>query len=394
MMTLCILIFIFSGGMIIYHHFGYPFLLAFASKYSSIKPKPQYSEDRLDKQKLSHLPSDALPHIALVIPVYNEGNAIAEKLFNLAFLEYPAEKLTIHVIFDGCNDNSYECAQTALNNPLCRSLQVTLYHESKNRGKLAQLNRLIPNIKADIIGLSDVTALLSIDALLLSAQHFSNKEIGAVCATYRFLSDGRAQETSYWQYQTQIKMHESALGSTLGAHGAFYLLRHSTFHTLPSDSINDDFLLPCEVIKQDYRVIYDPNMVAVEAEPTDLAQDFKRRVRISAGNLQQSLRLTSLLHPKHGITAMMFLSCKWVRPFMPLFFALALISSFFLSLHSVWLAPLFLGQISLYFLVLAQQLLKSNNTILIKLHYLVSGHGISVIGAFKYLTGAYKGPWR
>ncbi|MBJ7538256.1 glycosyltransferase family 2 protein [Marinomonas transparens] len=382
---LFISIFSLSALVILYHHFGYPVML----KYLVKKKTSQHIE-----QKSASLSTKEYPSIALVIPVYNEANAIAEKVRNLAFLDYPLDKLQVHLIFDGCTDHSYELAHQALQEPMCKTLSCELHNESVNRGKLAQLNQLIPNLEADIIALSDVTALLSIDALQIAAGHFANKDVGAVCATYRFLSNGEQQETAYWQYQTAIKLRESLLGSTLGAHGAFYLFRKALFNGLPSDTINDDFILPCQIIKQSQRVIYDDNMVAVEIEPSDLEQDFKRRVRISAGNFQQSIRLSSLLHPKHGITAFMFFSCKWIRPFIPVFFIAALLSSYFMSLESIWFAPCFYGQIGIYFLVLAQHLLKSNNHILIKLHYLVTGHLLSLIGAVKYITGAYNAPWR
>ncbi|WP_191600478.1 glycosyltransferase family 2 protein [Marinomonas algicola] len=382
--TFLICTFLVSAIMIFYHHFGYPILLRGLTGRLSARP-----ERTFEIQK-----DNAYPNVALVIPIYNEGVNIAEKIYNLSFLDYPSDKLNVHLIFDGCTDDSFAKAQNASSIAFCKNLNITFHNDTENRGKLAQLNRIIPSIKADIIGLSDVTALLSIDSLKHCAEHFSDKTVGAVCATYRFLSSGKEQEKAYWQYQTNIKLRESLLGSTLGAHGAFYLIRRDLFVSLPKDTINDDFVLPCEIIKQKHKVIYDKSIVSVEIEASNLKQDFARRVRISAGNLQQSLRLIRLLDPSYGITAFMFFSCKWIRPFMPIFFILTLISSMILTAYSSWFLVFFLGQLFLYSLVLAQQLLAFNNKLLIKLHYLITGHIISLIGAIQYLTGSYKEPWR
>ncbi len=84
------------------------------------------------------------------------------------------------------------------------------------------------------------------------------------------------------------------MGSTIGAHGALYFIRTVLFETLPSNTINDDFIIPMRIVRQHYRAAYAPNMNAVEQEPTSSKQDFQRRLRISAGNMQQVLMLFDL----------------------------------------------------------------------------------------------------
>ncbi|TDP01072.1 glycosyltransferase family 2 protein [Marinomonas balearica] len=384
-MILLMSIFLFCSLLIVYHHAGYPILIKLISKNRTSKSNRKQSESISDAE---------LPSIGLVIPIYNEENVIADKLRNISFVDYPDEKLTVHLIFDGCTDRSYEVAKKVLEEPLLGRLNVSIHNSHINKGKVAQLNAVLPCITSDITALSDVSALLSIDALTIAARHFQNTEIGAVCATYRFLSDGAVQEKSYWKYQCDIKNSESNLGSTLGAHGAFYVFRSDLFCPLPSDTINDDFVLPCTIIQQNHRVIYEQEMIAVELEATDVEQDLNRRLRIGAGNFQQSIRLLPLLNPKYGMTAFMFFSCKWLRPFMPMLFLLALLSSGVLAAYSLWFVPIVAVQLLVYGVATLQHYFKINNHLLVKIHYVISAHFINALAISHYLSGKYTTPWR
>ncbi len=411
-----LLLFAVGGFLIVYHHFLYPVLISFLVRRKQTKrmppapvlyPNSQPSEHNAFQGKESQQSASGAPYcdlnspdeinwpsVAIVIPVYNEGKLVADKIRNLAFLDYPQDKVSIYLLFDGCTDRSVQYAQQALQDSMCQSLNCHLMIDPINRGKLAQINRAIEKCSQELVALTDTSALIAADSLKIAALWFQQRKIGAVCGTYRFLSQAAVQEQSYWQYQCSIKQAESTLGSTLGAHGAFYMIRRALFKPLASDCINDDFILPCEIIRQGSRVIYEPRMVAVELENSSLNQDFKRRIRISAGNMQQSLRLTDLLHPSYGITGWMFFSCKWLRPFIPWCFVICLITSIWLSSQLNAFIPLLMVQLLVYGLVILQQLRPLKNSLMIKLHYLISGHFIGLLGGFYYLRGDFKHSWQ
>lgn len=390
-LTLLITGSVFAGAstLIVYHHFGYPLMLHWLSKGKRFKNQPVAPVLYPINQLEGHWPA-----ITLVIPVYNEQRYIAEKIRNLAILDYPADKLTVLMIFDGCSDHSALVARETLSEDACQHLNCILEEDPVNRGKLQQLNRHIPQCNSEIIALSDLSALITADALKLASVWFQSKTYGVVCGTYKFFSNAGNQEQSYWQYQCTIKQAESNLGSTLGAHGAFYLIRKSLFRPVPADTINDDFYLPCDIIRQGYRVVYDPRIVAIELENSSLDYDFKRRLRISAGNMQQSLRLTDLLKPSYGLTGWMFFSCKWLRPFIPWCFLICLASAALMSVYHLAFLPLLLLQLAVYALVMIQQYFSLNNPVMKKLHYLISGHFIGLLGGINYLRGNMNAQWK
>ncbi|MGY3895398.1 glycosyltransferase family 2 protein [Aeromonas enterica] len=378
-----IILFWLCAALVVYHHVGYPLLLKYVGKRVGGRVPPPVPMKRGFKAEARDA---ALPTITLVMPIYNEAATLAAKLQNLASLDYPANKLSIHLHFDGCSDDSYPIALCQLGDPALQQLQIRLFDHPCNRGKVAVLNEAMARIESDLVALTDVSALLPIDSLLLAAAHFQDPEIGVVGEAYRFWQPGSQGEESYWHYQSQIKLCESALGSMLGAHGAFYVIRRDCLVLLPSDTINDDFILPMMAIAKGYKAVYDNRCAALELEVSNAALEATRRKRIGAGNAQQLLRLLPLLHPRFGWVAFNFASGKALRVLMPLCLTLLWLCAIPLAMYSSLFMLLLAAQLLGYALVILIQLtpLHMWPNLFRKIHYLVLGHWYNGIGTLRY----------
>jgi lipopolysaccharide/colanic/teichoic acid biosynthesis glycosyltransferase/cellulose synthase/poly-beta-1,6-N-acetylglucosamine synthase-like glycosyltransferase len=378
-----------SGFLVVYHHAGYPLLLKqLARNRQEHQPQP------LQRGYMSQ-PEDAqLPHIHLIVPAYNEARWIQHKIRNINLLDYPASRLTITIACDGCTDNTAELAQQeAAQYP---QMPIEICNFQQNRGKVAVLNEVVGSSQADIIALSDVSAITPIDALLLAAAQFQTPRIGVVNSHYQLLEPGSSGESAYWDYQSAIKTRESRLGATMGAHGAFYLFRRNSFTPLPSDTINDDFILPMNVVLKGYQAIQDNRILSLELEKSDDSMDFNRRLRISSGNTQQLIRLLPLLNPRFGYTTFNFLSGKALRVIMPWLMLLALIGSLLLApMYPVFMA-LAVAQLFGYTLALLPIINPGwqNQRLIKSLNYLVVGHCAGLIGSWRYLTGKTGKRWQ
>jgi lipopolysaccharide/colanic/teichoic acid biosynthesis glycosyltransferase len=234
--------------------------------------------------------------------------------------------------------------------------------------------------------------------LLRAAAHFADPSIGVVCGGYRLRDAGSEGERAYWAYQTSIKADEAAVAAPMGAHGAFYLFRRAHWTVLAPDTINDDFILPMSIVAKGYRAVYDAEIMAVELERTRPAQEFNRRVRIGAGNMQQVLRLPVLADPRRGALAFVFLSGKALRPFIP----------FLAGIGAVLLTGLAIANVSMIYTVLFALAAAGAGAVgyvladrarevpraLRWLSYLVEGHAASGLGAAKYLLGRPLTGWQ
>jgi cellulose synthase/poly-beta-1,6-N-acetylglucosamine synthase-like glycosyltransferase len=386
-----IILFAVAVFLVIYHHAIYPLMLKVITKKNTNKLNPV-----IKKRRYTYSAQDKkLNRFSIIIPAFNEAKFIAEKIRNLSVIDYPSDRYELILLCDGCQDDTHQIAVQTVAELACHDLQVQLVNLKDNNGKVAALKKGVEIAKFDNIVFSDVSALLPVNSLLMLDSHFKNTTVGAVSGGYKFVQKGTAGEQCYWKYQSMVKSRESSIASVLGAHGAFYALRKSCYQDVPADTINDDFLIPMNVIKQGYRVIYEPRVIAIELEQVNLEQDMSRRLRIAAGNFQQLIYLLPLLSPKYGWNAINFASGKALRAVMPFIFIFIFISnSYLVPIHSFFLS-LLVCQISLYGLVLIINVFDISPKInaLRVICYLVNGYWVALKGSLKYIFGLQEKIW-
>jgi lipopolysaccharide/colanic/teichoic acid biosynthesis glycosyltransferase/cellulose synthase/poly-beta-1,6-N-acetylglucosamine synthase-like glycosyltransferase len=320
-MTLFKIFFWGSITAIIYHHAFYPALLHFIARY-------------IRKHKtINAVPSPVVkPSMTIVMAAYNEAKYIEAKIRNLAALNYFGQSVKIIIGCDGSSDNTAKIAAKTIMD--CQGSHNTfeLHSFETNRGKVAVINDLIARTSSVIVGLTDVTAQIPLDALEKTADYFDCENVGVVCPGYELSNEIHAGEGAYWRYQSRIRIDEATLHSPMGAHGAFYAFRRDLWQELPVDTINDDFILPMSIVAKGYHAIYAPEIAIIEREKTQGTQEFLRRIRIGAGNFQQTIRLWRLIDVRRPGLAFTFASGKALRAIMPLILMLAFLSNFALML--------------------------------------------------------------
>ena len=386
---LSLTLFLAASALVVYHHIGYPVMLKLLARHAQDLPSFYHRNFRITP--LDHM----LPSICLVMPTHNEEEWIQEKIRNLAALDYPEHKLRIVIVCDGCTDDTALLAKRTLKEPECQHLMVNIVEKPVNCGKVAVLNEAISLCRCDVVALSDVSALLSIDSLLIAAAQLNDEHTGVICSCYHFFQSLSVGEQAYWHYQRTIKTRESATGATLGVHGAFYAFRRDLFETLPPDTINDDFTLPVSIVMKGYQCLYDPRITALELEQACNEMDFQRRKRISAGNVQQAIRHIGLLHPKFGKIAFNFFSGKFLRPFMPVFLFAVLLSSAVLAKTFMVFQLILLAQVAAYgmttyYLITRKQ---PKQKLLRIIYFILSGHIAMAFGLVRYASGRETGKW-
>ncbi len=367
-----------SAAAAVYHHALYPLLLrASAGEAPAAFPITP--------------PAEELPSLTIIVPAHNEAKFIRKKIENLAALDYPPGKLSIVVACDGCTDRTAAIAEQAIEALPSGRVKLAVY--PVNMGKVAVLNEQIALARTTIIALSDASALLPQDALVKAAAHFADETVGFVCGAYELAPESGAGERLYWRYQCKIKAREAALGSPFGAHGAFYAFRREPWKPMAAGVINDDVILPMSIVAQGYRGVYDAGIAVKETELATHAQDFRRRIRIGAGNLQQAISLRSLANFKRPGLAFTFLSGKALRGAMPFIAAAAAVSALYLAAQG---SPAFEG--FALFGVLAALICALPCDAIPRfcqpLSTLGRGYAAAFAGASGYLLGWHRRPWR
>ncbi len=377
---------VFFAAVFVYHQIGYPILLkAFASMKRRRNPP----------REPVPVAWSQLPKAAVVVPAHNEEAFIAAKLDNLAALDYPRDRLAITVALDGCTDETEAIARHKLAE-LGDPHWIRLVVNETNIGKLATLNREVEATDAEFVALSDASAIVDSDALLRAAAHFADPNVGVVAGSYRLREAGVAGEAIFRDSQSGVKADEATLAAPIGASGAFYLFRRLLWTPLPQETINDDFILPMRIVGAGARGVYDPEIIALELEKTAPGQEFWRRVRIGAGNMQQLVKMSELRDVRKGWLAWLFLSGKGLRP-------LAIYALFFAAIGAGYMAfqgyALFQAGFAAFLvgaLVAAAAALVpglATRGPIAALGYLAEGAAASFLGATRYLFVGRPPAW-
>ncbi|RBP16091.1 lipopolysaccharide/colanic/teichoic acid biosynthesis glycosyltransferase [Roseiarcus fermentans] len=371
-----------SCGLVAYHHLGYPLALkALARRQRS-------------RWEAAGVGWSRLPSMTMIVPAHNEDRFIEAKIANCAEFDYPEDRLGIVIVCDGCTDATVGRARDAIERLGARGAHFGLVVHEANRGKVATLNAAIAACDTDLVALSDASAKLSQDALVRSAWRIAEDRVGFVTGAYS-VPYGTPAQKFYWRYQTAVKRDEAALDSPFGAHGAFYVFPRALWTPLEPDTINDDVILPMRIVARGFRGVYDPAIAIVECEHDRPAEDLRRRQRLGAGAMQQTLRLAGLADPRRPGLAFVFLSGKALRAVMPFVLIAALVSSLALGRSSPAFAWLLAAQLALYAIGLAGMAVPSFGrlTAVRAIAYLVSGYAAAGYGAVRYLFGGYRAPW-
>ncbi len=227
------------------------------------------------------------PCVSLIIPAFNEESVLLTKLRNALAIDYPSDRVEVLVASDGSTDGTNDIARTFT------AQGVRLLDFGQRRGKASVVNDAVGASVGEIICLCDANVMFRPDALKLLVGQLADARIGASTGDVRLASGDSsfgAGERLYYRIERSMQVGESELGSLMGVDGGMYVVRKSLYKLLPPDTILDDFVIAMQVLRQGYRVVYEPKAIATENGTPLARQEFRRRVRITAGAAQSFLR--------------------------------------------------------------------------------------------------------
>jgi cellulose synthase/poly-beta-1,6-N-acetylglucosamine synthase-like glycosyltransferase len=268
------------------------------------------------------------PAVSAVMVVRNEEAVLARKLENLLTLEYPPGKMEIVVVSDGSTDGTGAILQEFAAKAGVRTLLKLESH-----GKAVGLNDAIKLASGEILLFTDARQSIEPAALRLLVENFADPAVG--CASGELmLGDPASGETGkgmglYWRIEKKIREMESASGSVPGATGAIYCARRQLLEPLPAGTILDDVLIPMQVVREGFRVIFDSRARAWDSPDLGGTREFSRKVRTLSGNYQL-LQLAPWLLSSRNPIRFEFVSHKLSRLVVPFALVGLLVASLFL----------------------------------------------------------------
>ena len=311
-----------------YSYAVYPKLLASLARGKSL-PEERFLED------------EEFPEVTVLMAVYNEEAVIGETVRSILQSEYPEGKLRFWIGSDGSTDRSHEIIAAYQE----KYPELKLHVFSGRNGKIKIINQLAAEVPGDEGGdsaafvICDANVAWSPLALKNMVRHFKRDGVGIVGARVKDRHtehDGIGdEEEAYVSGENRTKFNEGVLwGSMIGAFGACYAMRASLFVPVPETFVNDDFFQTMACLEGGHEAIVDQDAEVYEAVSLEIAEEFRRKTRISMGNFQKLTYYQHFLLPWRGpaVISFAFWSHKGIRWFGPqlvmLIFGSAIILSF------------------------------------------------------------------
>ena len=387
-MIIIIVIFWVCLGIVFYSYIGYAILLKILLICKQL----------FSSEKAASSVED--PEVTLFISAFNEKDFIDEKVKNGFALNYPKEKIQHLWVTDGSDDGSEEY--------LKKYPEITVLHEPERRGKISAMNRGMQYVKTPIVIFCDANTTLASESIRQIVNAFQDKRVGCVAGEKRIFqkeSDSAAGsgEGIYWKYESLLKKWDSDLYTTVGAAGELFAVRKELFREVEPDTLLDDFMMSMRIAIQGYKIKYVPEAYAMESSSANVKEELKRKVRIAAGAIQSTLRLSKAMNPFHDVTlAFQFISHKILRwIFVPIALPVIYLLNIVLVLKAGFAivniySVLFFLQSLFYVLVFIGWLVQERNIrikILFVPYYIYMMNYAMWLGFFRFLKGKQSVNW-
>lgn len=363
-------------SFVVYTYAGYPLAIWMMARVRRESPLPEGAPDA------------GWPALSIVIAVHNEAPRLPTKLDNLRGLEYPRNLVKLVFVSDGSTDGTDDI--------LAAQPDVKLIRQAERQGKPQALNAAMREIDTPVVVFADVRQTIGRDALLCLVRRLLEPGIGAVSGELVHVdpqSRTAAHIGLYWRYEKWIRRSESAVASTVGTTGALYALRSEDFTPLAPDTLLDDFEQPMLIARRGKRVLLEPRALMFDELQSDMAGEFKRKVRTLTGNFQSFARHPWMFLPCRNPLWVQFLSHKVCRLFVPYALAIVLFAALF---GPTWSYRVFgLVQLCFYAVALAGSWLPSlrNNRLISFATVFVEMNWASVLGLRNWLAGGLNARW-
>lgn len=379
------IVFIISVFLIFHSYVLYPLILWLFT----LKRKPSY---------LQYSKNDILPSVSILMAAHNEESVIKQKIESILSTRYPLEKIEVLVGSDCSTDGT----DSILDKYASERKNISFWEFKQRQGKISIINQLVDKAKGEIIISTDANVFLDEDTIFELVKFFKDDRIGLVDS--QMINTGvrkegiSIQESAYITREVIIKYREGLLwGTMIGPFGGCYAVRKKYYQKPPANSLVDDFYINMKVIEQGVKSINSRDAIVYEDVSNLLAEEFRRKARISMGNFQNLKTFKHMLWPPIKPVAFAFLSHKVIRWFGPIFILLTFFSSLYLSFQNQFFFYAFVAQLFLFALPIIDFILRKVKIHLLLLRFITHFYSMNLallIGLLKYFKGVNSNVWQ
>lgn len=381
-----------SGLALVYTYLGYPLLLRALARGKTLHRHTWSSPAQW-------------PVVSVLMAVHNEEVVIAEKLQSLLGQDYPADKFHCYI----GSDNSSDATNAIVSDYAAAHPHIHFTAFTQRQGKPGVINQLAaqalarhPAGSGHVFIVTDASVILSAGVARALARHFGTPGMAIVDARMRHTgmdaADISQAEDTYISWEGRLKYHESVVWQKMiGPFGGCYALRSDYFVEVPDNFLVDDFYITMQAFRRGGLAISEPEAVCYEPVGHEIREEFRRKARISAGNIQNMLRFADLWLPPWGLPNFAFFSHKILRWLGPIWLLLLPICAALLwdnQFYTTVFVLLLLGYGAVPLLDELLQRLHIHWALLRNVRYFLMMNLALLAGYFRYLKGIKSNVWQ
>jgi peptidoglycan-N-acetylglucosamine deacetylase len=260
----------------------------------------------------------ARPTVTVLVPAFNEGKVIEKTLMTLSMCTPPPERII--VLDDGSTDDTADVARLAID-AINKRTDINIVVDLvvlKNGGKARALNTGTAMSTTDVVVVIDADTMVDPKLIEHLALHFRDPRVGAVAGNVKvgnrrnFFS---AMQTLEYVIALNLDRRAQDIARVMavvpGAAGAFRRSALLAAGGYPSDTLVEDADLTQALLRDGWRIPYEPQAVAWTEAPQSLKDVVKQRRRWSYGTIQVvNKHKRAILEPEAGLLG--FIGLPWM----------------------------------------------------------------------------------
>ncbi|MDI6854294.1 MAG: glycosyltransferase [Deltaproteobacteria bacterium] len=260
------------------------------------------------------LQNGPLPHLSVIVPVFNEGPMVEACLESIGSADYPRERLEIICIDDGSTDDSWEYIGLARNR---RPDLIKTIRFPHNRGKKEALYQGFREARGEVVVTVDSDSLITKEALRhLVAPLLKDARIGAVAGNVKVYNRhdsliGKMQgvrfvNLDYLRASQSVYRTVICTPGSLSAYRRAALLPHleawrnQTFLGAPCQH-SEDRALTNFILRAGYYTCYQRTAVVYTLVPENYAGLCRMYLRWERGNVRESCVMLGYLFTRYRL---------------------------------------------------------------------------------------------
>jgi hyaluronan synthase len=254
-----------------------------------------YTMSRFLLAALYRPPQDVgfLPHVAIVVPAYNEGAAVARTIDACLSVEYPEDRLEVVVINDGSTDDTWDHMRRAA--ARYSAARVRCIDLGRNQGKRAAMAAGIRATSAEFLVFVDSDSEPVPNAIRKLVQGFDDERVAAISGITHVRNAQentltRMQAARYYISFQLLKSAESIVGAVACCSGCFAAYRRTAVLEVleawefqrflgTECTYGDDRALTNMILRRGWKAIYDCQAEASTDAPTEYRKFFRQSLR-------------------------------------------------------------------------------------------------------------------